>query len=355
MFPVEKEIKNVVITGGAGFIGSHFIEDIILNTNWNLVILDSFNHKGTYSRLDDIDCLGANQERFSIFHHDLRAPLDYVLRDQIHYSFGSHGPHHDVDYIINLASNSAVERSISNPVECWNNNCLSIVNMLEYARGVQPKLFVQISTDEVYGDYADDCTDVLSTRGHKEWSRIKPSNPYAASKAAQEALCISYYRTYKTPIVICNTMNNIGERQDTEKFVPLLIKKIMKGEEVSIYVDDEGKIGSRVYLDAREHSAAVRYLIGSQNTYMNNHHLPPRFNVCGEVELDNLEMAYMVANAVGTRLFYNKVPTSSARPGYDKRYLLDGSLLKLMGFRSSLTIDDTVKRIVEHAKARPWF
>lgn len=349
--------KNLIITGASGFIGSHVTKYFLDNTNWFLILIDSFRHKGTYSRLNEF-INKYDTTRFKIYHHDLAVPIDKVLFNKI-----THCQALPIHYIINLASNSAVERSIFDPVECWRNNCELIVNMLEFARNLKRlELFIQISTDEVYGDAYLPRQNDPTFKGFKEWSTILPSNPYAASKAAQEALCIAYWRTYSTPIVLTNTMNNVGEWQDTEKFLPRIISLIDQGEKLAIYTDNEGEIGARVYLDAKDHAAALHHIINNYVSDSNNYGMkfifkdrPPRFNICGNIELDNLEVAHMIGKLMGRGFNYDLVPAKSARPGYDKTYLLDPTLMGKFGWKPKHTIEQTFQRIIDHSLANPWW
>lgn len=199
---------RVLITGIGGFIGAHCLEYLLEKTDWEILGIDSFRHKGTYSRLNEISAF--DHSRVKIFNHDLTVPIDLQLENQLLEK--TLEGQKEIDYIINFASDSAVERSIENPSHCWRNNCELILNMLEFTRRVNPKLFLQISTDEVYGD---------AEFPHKEWDAILPSNPYSASKAAQEALCVSYWRTFKLPIVIVNCHD-----EKTQAFTPNGIKNV---------------------------------------------------------------------------------------------------------------------------------
>jgi dTDP-D-glucose 4,6-dehydratase len=161
-------MNNVLLTGGAGFVGSHCLEYWLDKTDWNFLIIDSFRHKGTYSRLDAIPNL--DLKRIKIFNHDLSVPIDQPLRNRLLQRTLVNGGV-PIDYIINIASDSAVERSINDPGQCWKNNCELIFNVLEFARVVKPKVFLQFSTDEVYGE-------AEPTQAHREWDVIMPSNPY---------------------------------------------------------------------------------------------------------------------------------------------------------------------------------
>src|SRR3990167_8743666 len=193
--------KRLLLTGCGGSIAVHLIAHIFTNTDWDIVGVDSFEHKGWVDRMkvmtkDNPDW----KERLTIFVQDLTVPFSPIITKRLGH----------IDYIINMASLSDVEASIQNPVPFMQNNFSIAVNMLEYARKAKPKAFIQISTDEVYGPVA-----TKYDNGVKEWGVFLPSNPYAAAKAMQEMACISYWRTYDVPIIITNTMNNFGEMQQS--------------------------------------------------------------------------------------------------------------------------------------------
>ena len=214
--------------------------------------------------------------------------------------------------------------------------------MLEFARRVKPENFLQISTDEVYGE-------ALTESGHHEWDVILPSNPYAASKAAQEAVAMAYWRTYGVPVVISNTMNIIGEWQDPEKFLPKIIQKIYLGETMPIYADSPDEIGSRVYIDVKNKADALLHLLKRPVAlYKEGSQRPDRWNICGYDEFNNLELAQMVAKIMGKDLKYELISSESARPGYDRRYMLDGSKLKQSGWKPPYTFSQTLERIVKY-------
>ena len=173
-------MPKIVITGGCGFIGHHFVEHIFINTDWDIVVIDKLNYasKG-FERMRDTQIL--NSDRVSIFTSDLINELSPGLISEIG----------DVNYIVHMAAETHVDNSIRNPKLFIENNIMSTFNMLEYARKLKDlKMFFYFSTDEVFGPALG---DVL----YKEWDRHKPTNPYSASKSAAEQICISYENTYK--------------------------------------------------------------------------------------------------------------------------------------------------------------
>ncbi len=348
-------MKRVLFTGHGGFVGHHCLQYFLEHTNWELICIDSFRHKGTPRRV--IEGVGDNP-RVKTYKHDLTVPFDQPLENLIferRIDADGNVVGKPIHYIINMASESAVERSTTDPVACLRNNYELAINVLEFARKCKGlELFLQISTDEVYGEApADDA--------HKEWAPILPSNPYAASKAAQEAMAISYWRTYNLPIVLTNTMNIIGERQDPEKFLPKIIQKVARGEEMPIYGDSPKSIGSRIYLHAYNMAHALvflskikpaRYLdlVASGHTGDSR---PDRYNICGDTELNNLELAQMVAEIMGKTLQYKLIPSESARPGYDRRYALNGDKMAKLGWKQPLSFRESLERIINWNLVNP--
>lgn len=368
--------KRVLLTGAGGFIGSHCVQYWLENTDWEIICLDSFRHKGYVSRIQEvggrltnIDWKGDWEKRVKIYTHDLTVPIDPPLENLImDRALDDRGvvTEKPLHAIVSMASDSAVERSATDPTHCWHNNCALIATMLEFARKVKPGLFLQVSTDEVYGE-----APPKPSPGHHEWDVIMPSNPYAASKAAQEALAISYWRTYKVPVILTNCMNIVAEWQDPEKFLPKIIQFVAQGKNnMPIYADqvpepEEGKgytrgafnhmedgvawnIGSRVYLDARNKADALMFLMNRQPTMYDGMggRKPDRYNICGDVEVNNLELAQLVAEIMGKKLDYKLVPSESARPGYDRRYALDGSKLRNLGWKQPISFRETLERVV---------
>jgi len=361
-------MKRVLLTGVGGFIGAHCLEYFLNKTDWYIIGIDSFRHKGTTLRVEEakqryidhvvgtykgreyLGRLGSVSERFAIYRHDLTVPIDPQLENLIlGRKIDDRGKLNEnkLDIIINMASDSAVERSTSDPVACLRNNYELTINMLEFARKVKPSIFYQVSTDEVYGE-------ALPGQSHKEWDVILPSNPYAASKAAQEAIAISYWRSFDVPVVLTNTMNNVGEMQDSEKFLPKLIQKIALEEEMPIYGDNEQSIGTRYYLHAKNHADAFVFLSKQPVArYTEGAKRPDRYNVCGDVELNNLEMARLIAEIMKKPLNYRLIPSESARKGYDKRYALDGTKMKQMGWTPPIPFRDSIEQIVKWTLANP--
>jgi dTDP-glucose 4,6-dehydratase len=329
---------RVLLTGASGFVGSHVLRHILANTNWNVVCLASFRHRGITDR---IRCAVAGYDptfqRTRVLTHDLTAPISPVLADEI----GT------IDYIINVASESHVDRSITHPAPFIVNNVSLMVNMLDYAREYPVEKFLHVSTDEVYGP-------APAGHAHREWvDQYFPSNPYSASKAAQESIAFSYWRTYDVPVIITNTMNIIGEMQDPEKFVPMVMKRVLAGESVPIHASPEGEIGSRFYLHARNQADALMFALTQPAPLYGEASAPAKWHVVGEREVTNLEMAQMVADCLGKPLRYELVDFHSSRPGHDLRYALDGSRIAEAGWSAPLTLEQSLERTVRWTLDHP--
>lgn len=326
------ETKKILLTGAGGFVGSHVLSHILKETKHDVVCVCSWRHKGMPSRIEEDENYQENKDRVTVITHDLVSPFTADVKKKIG----------NVDIILNIASESHVDRSITDPVEFTENNVSLVLNMLEFAKEVKPELFLQFSTDEVYGQAP------LGVN-HKEWSPIIPSNPYSASKAAQEAIAISYWRTYSVPVIITNTMNVFGERQDDEKFVQLCIDKTNAGEQIQIHSYPDGKTaGSRFYIHARNVADAVLHIMTNVEPQMYpDVDVPERFNIVGEKEVDNLTMAQLIAEYVGKPLNYELVNFHSSRPGHDCRYALDGQKLANQGWKPKVSFEESLKRTVD--------
>lgn len=320
---------NILITGGAGFIGSHLVEHLLRTTAHQIVVVDP----APLVRLRDMDCWKDEGHRV----HDVpyppgKGPLRW--RGPLVLS----GP--PVDQIVHLAAQSHVDMSIQFPVDTIDNNVMSTVRTLELARCHPVTKFLYFSTDEVFGPAPPGVA-------YGAWDRYKSGNPYAASKAAGEEIAVAYHNTYGVPVVISHCMNVFGERQHVEKFVPLVIKKVLHDEEVLIHADPTGTIpGSRFYLHARNVASAIM-------TLMERGAIGEKYNIVGEREVDNLALAQQIAAIMGRPLRYRLVDFHSRRPGHDLRYALDGSALDALGWTPPRSFDEGLRKTVEWTVAHP--
>uniref|UniRef100_A0A7S0KYR4 NAD(P)-binding domain-containing protein n=1 Tax=Coccolithus braarudii TaxID=221442 RepID=A0A7S0KYR4_9EUKA len=321
--------RKCVITGGCGFIGHHVVEHFVKTTDYEIIVLDklSYASKG-YDRLRDSGVFSQIQA----YCVDLCSPIPAGLV----YEIGE-----NVEVILHLAAETHVDNSISDPVPFVMNNVRSTLNLLEYARRLpQLKTLIYFSTDEVFGS-AEDGQDFKEDDAHR------PSNPYSASKSAAEMICHSYFNTYRLPIITMNVMNAFGERQHPEKFIPLCINKIINGEKITIHsYKGSSRAGSRFYIHARNIAAAVLFVLQGGE-------IGQSYNVRGEAEVDNLEIAQFIANVLGRELDYELHDAPHTRPGHDLRYALDGQKLEDAGWKLPLTFEDSLRNVVRWTVQNP--
>lgn len=330
---------RILLTGSAGFVGAHVLRHLLTETSAEIVCPVTFRHKGVAPRIWR-SMEGHDPNRvFIVPGLDLCAPIDAVTREQIGH----------IDVIMNVASESHVDRSIEDPGSFIRNNVDLMISILEYARIVKPKMVLQMSTDEVYGPAYGD-------HRHTEWEGVRPSNPYSASKAAQEAVCFSYWRTYGVPVVITNTMNIIGEMQDREKFVPKTIRAIKEDVPITMHVAPDGTPGSRFYLHARNLADAWVFLMENHTPQKYPDQLQPsRFHIVGEREVSNQEMIELIAQTMGKQANIYPLSFHASRPGHDLRYALDGSKLDRLGWKAPVPFEESLRRTVEWTLENPWW
>ena len=335
---------RILVTGGAGFIGSHLIEHLLKTTDRQIVSLDRLDTSGNLNRLAHMEVWPSEKKRVKVIWHDLKAPISSQLRAQIG----------NIDTIFHLAAGTHVDRSIDDPMSFVMDNVVGTTNLLEYARQIKPSQFFYFSTDEIFGP-------APAGTAYKEWDRYNSGNPYSAAKAGAEEMCLAYANTYKLPMVITHCMNVFGERQHPEKFIPMAIKKVVNGEKVTIHANkDKTEAGSRFYIHGRNVAAAVLFL-WDVATSVNITAKPPimipingdKFNIVGEKEVNNLEMAQLIAKIVGKPLNYEMVDFHSSRPGHDLRYALDGTKMAEMGWQIPVSFESSLEKTVNWYLSNP--
>jgi dTDP-glucose 4,6-dehydratase len=334
---METKNRSILLTGASGFAGSHMLRCLLKNTNSHIFCPVTYRHGGSEKRIKSI-VSSEFKEKYTVFECDLAKEN---LND---FDFLS-----GVSLIINFASESHVDRSIIEPRNFMSNNINLMINLLEFARLKNRDLqFIHVSTDEVYGALDKSVNNVEWTRPHL------PSNPYSASKSAQESLVVSYYKTFDLNISIINSTNILGEGQNQEKFIPKVIRKILNYEEINVDTDICGAIGSRKYVYAGDVADAVNLISKLQNNsneFASKKNLPERFHIAGIDEISNLEIVKIVSEILNIESKININP--SPRPGYDLRYELSSNKLRDLGWVESKPIIQRLKEIVEWTISRP--
>lgn len=313
-----------LITGGCGFIGSHLVEHLLRKTNHDIVVIDKLTYAS--KGLDRLRDFGAvDNKRVKILTFDMSKQFSEGIIYELD----------NPDFIVHMAADTHVDNSIKDPVPFIENNVMSTVHLLEYARKLKNlKRFFYFSTDEVFGPAPEGIA-------FKEWDVHNPTNPYSASKSASENICLSYENTYKIPVMIVNVMNVFGERQHVEKFIPKVMSYLLHNKTIEIHSDPECKNpGTRFYIHARNVASAVLFLI-------ENGKIGEKYNISGEREISNLEIVEIISNIMGIQATYKLVNFHSDRPGHDLRYCLDGSKLLDMGWSPPLSFDESIKKTVE--------
>ena len=314
--------KKILITGGAGFIAHHVIDKILSTTDWEIVTLDRLDFSGNLNRLNEVvsGYPESERRRVKVVHHDLKAELN----PEITATIGK------IDYISHLAAGSHVDRSITYPLEFVMDNIVGTAHILDYARKLDGlERFAYFSTDEVFGP-------APKGLNYKENDRYNSTNPYSATKAGAEELVVAFENTYKLPSIITHTMNVFGERQNPEKYIPMVIKKVRDNETVTVHANKEKTVaGSRHYIHAEDVAEALLFLYNYNIDSINADETGAKcqkFNIVGRDEIDNLELAQFIAKVQNTDLQYEMVDFHSSRPGHDLRYALDGTKMKEMGW-----------------------
>jgi len=305
--------ETILVTGGAGFIGSNFIHYICReHPDWEIVILDKLTYAGSLKNVTGLD-----SGRCRFIKGDI---TDSKVVGEI----AARG----VDAVVNFAAESHVDRSIDDPAPFIENNIKGTQVLLEAARRHGLKKFVQVSTDEVYGS--------LGPEGKfDEGSPLAPNSPYSASKASADLLCRAYFQTYGLPVVITRCSNNFGPRQFPEKFIPVVITSAMSNRPVPLYGDG---LNVRDWLYVTDHCRALEAVIcGGREGEV--------YNIGGGRELTNLELAVLILKLMGKPA--DLVRYVKDRPGHDRRYSVDsGKIRRELGWRPVYGFEEALRETI---------
>lgn len=328
-----------LLTGGAGFIGSHMIEYLLRHTNWNIVCLDRLDSAGSLNRLYSMPSWGTHRHRVAFRHHDLRAAISHGVAAEILGAFGME----PFDRVIHMAAGSHVDRSVAEPTLFVLDNVLGTEHLLEFM--MKPGILrrdtgraLHMSTDEVFGSAPDGTS-------FKPWSRFNPTNVYAATKAGAEALTIACAYTWHLPLMVSHCTNVTGPRQAPEKFVPIAMQAIATGESVPIHAVD-GIVCSRYYVDVENVCSALLWML-EKGTFLDGSEQAGRYNISGDVELSNIELCQRIADLMGKPLKYRLVENPPGRLRPDLRYSIDDAELRALGWRPPVTFNAGLARTVD--------
>ena len=310
---------NILVTGGAGFIGSNFLIYMIHKyPNYSFVNLDALTYSGNLENLRSIE----NKKNYSFEKANL---MDLEKLDSIF-------SNHNFDIVVNFAAESHVDRSIIDPSIFLKTNILGTQNLLDLSLKYQVKLFHQVSTDEVYGDLPLDKLDLKFT----ESTPIHTSSPYSASKASADLLALAYHKTFGLPLTISRCSNNYGPFQFPEKLIPLMITRALNNEKLPVYGKGENV---RDWIYVEEHCQAIDLIIHKPM-------LGHIFNIGGDQEKSNLEVVKSIIKSLDKDT--NLIQYVQDRMGHDLRYAIDSSKMdQYYNWKPKMKFEEGLERTIE--------
>ncbi|BEI22385.1 dTDP-glucose 4,6-dehydratase [Vibrio fluvialis] len=338
-------VVKILVTGGAGFIGSAVIRHILSNTQDSVVNVDALTYAGNLESLPNAQ----GNERYTFEH------VDICNLEQLHRVFSQHKP----DAVMHLAAESHVDRSIDGPAAFIQTNVVGTYNMLEAARAYWNTLdevakesfrFHHISTDEVYGDLEG--TDDLFT----ETTSYEPSSPYSASKASSDHLVRAWLRTYSLPTIVTNCSNNYGPYHFPEKLIPLMILNAISGKALPVYGDG---MQIRDWLFVEDHARAL-YKVVTEGE------VGETYNIGGHNEKANIEVVKTICSLLeelvpnkpeGVESYQDLITYVTDRPGHDVRYAIDASKMEReLGWMPDETFESGIRKTVEwYLNNKQWW
>lgn len=311
-------MKKILVTGGAGFIGSNFINYILSNRNdISIVNLDKLTYAGNLENLKSVE----NHPNYTFIKGD-------IINDElVSYIFQKY----EISHVINFAAESHVDRSILGSEIFFTTNVLGTNVLLENSKRFGVEKFVQISTDEVYGS--------LGPEGQFEESTpLQPNSPYAASKAAADLMAMAFHHTYNVPVVITRCSNNYGPYQFPEKLIPLMILNSLNNKKLPVYGDG---LNVRDWIYVIDHNKAVEMVLEKGKS-------GEVYNIGANTEKPNIEIVKLILNQVGKSV--ELIEYVKDRLGHDRRYAINSSKIKKeLGWQPEYSFEDAIKSTVN------WF
>ena len=322
-------MKNILVTGGAGFIGSNFIKYMLETYEYNIINIDNLTYAGNLENLTDIE----NNSKYIFIKADIR---DRQVLEQIF-------TEHHIDTVVNFAAESHVDRSIEDPELFLTTNVLGTQALLDTAKKywkVNPEdkhcrlfkegvKYLQVSTDEVYG--------TLGKEGmFTETTPLAPNSPYSASKAGADMIVRAYYETFGMPINITRCSNNYGPYQFPEKLIPLMINNCINDKELPVYGDG---MQIRDWLHVKDHCTGI-------DTVLHKGKIGEVYNIGGNNEKANIEIVKLIIQTLGKS--EELIKYVQDRPGHDRRYAIDNTKITTeLGWAPSYTFEQGIKETIE--------
>ncbi len=317
-------MKTVLITGGAGFIGSNYVRFALrTHADWHVVVYDKLTYAGNLDNLKDV--AAENKDRYTFVRGDI------ADRDAVHATIRQHG----VSLIINFAADTHVDRSLMEPGSFIMTDVYGTFVLLEAAKEFKVERYHQVSTDEVYGQ-------VLAGRSTEE-DKLHTRSPYSASKAGGDLMCRAYHTSFGVPATITRGSNNIGPYQYPEKAVPLFVTNAIDNVSLPLYGDGRQQ---RDYQFVLDHSEGIDTVVEKGTPV-------EIYNVGSGVETSNIDMAHAILDLLGKP--YSLIQPITDRPGHDRRYALDTSKVRALGWSSRHTFAQAIDKTVRWYSENEWW
>ncbi len=320
---MSQRAKKVIITGGAGFIGSNFIHYLLKKDQCvEIINYDKLTYAGNLWNLKDIE---DNSN-----YHFIKG--DICDKNKLETAFKEYSP----EYVINFAAESHVDRSIQNPEEFIRTNVLGVQSLLNISHENSVKKYIQISTDEVYGS--------LGNSGFfTEKNQLEPNSPYSASKASADLLARAYYKTYSFPVIVTRCSNNYGPYQFPEKLIPLIISNCLNGKKIPVYGDG---LNIRDWIYVEDHCSAI-------DAVMQKGEIGEIYNIGGNNEKTNIEILKTIISILSEKIPESDISESlisfvEDRKGHDRRYAIDSSKIQTeLGWKPAVSFEEGILKTVE--------
>lgn len=311
-------MKNILVTGGAGFIGSNFIRFVLKNYDYTVINYDKLTYAGNLENLSDVE----KSDKYIFIKGDI---CDFKDVENTMQKF-------EVDTVVNFAAESHVDRSILGSREFIITNVLGTQVLLDVSRKCNIERYLQVSTDEVYGSLPEDKKELK----FKETTPITTNSPYSASKAAADLLCNSYFHTHNFPVLITRCSNNYGPYQFPEKLIPLMIAKAIDGEKLPVYGDGKNV---RDWLFVDDHCSAIIDVLHKGK-------IGEVYNIGGNNEWYNIDIVKLILKMLGKS--EDMITYVKDRPGHDRRYAIDSSKISAeLGWKPSHKFEDGIEKTVK--------
>ncbi|HDR7961416.1 MULTISPECIES: dTDP-glucose 4,6-dehydratase [Bacillus] len=307
---------NILVTGGAGFIGSNFVNYMLQRyETYKIINFDALTYSGNLNNVKSLQ----GHPNYSFVKGEIQNGelLEHVIKER------------DVHVIVNFAAESHVDRSIENPIPFYDTNVIGTVTLLELVKKYPHIKLVQVSTDEVYGSLG-------KTGRFTEETPLAPNSPYSSSKASADMIALSYYKTYQLPVIVTRCSNNYGPYQYPEKLIPLMVTNALEGKKLPLYGDG---LNVRDWLHVTDHCSAI-------DVVLHKGRIGEVYNIGGNNEKTNIDVVEQIISLLGKTK--EDIAYITDRLGHDRRYAIDAQKMKNeLGWEPQYTFEQGLKETVE--------